>query len=82
MKRFPFCFSALAVLVLLATMAQADSITHGTTTINMDFVTVGNPGNAGEWSGESYGGYGPDAICGTVDYTYNTGHLRTSQQCQ
>jgi len=39
----------------------------------IDTVTVGNPGNAGEWSGESYGGYGPDRICGAVDYTYNIG---------
>ena len=25
------------------------------------------------WSGQSYGGYGPDRICGAVDYTYNIG---------
>jgi formylglycine-generating enzyme len=37
------------------------------------WATVGNPGNAGEWSGQSYGGYGPDRICGAVDYTYNIG---------
>ena len=27
----------------------------------------------GELSGASYGGYGPDRICGAVDYTYNIG---------
>ena len=37
------------------------------------WVTVDNPGNTGEWSGESYGGYGPDGIVGAVDYTYNIG---------
>ena len=42
-------------------------------TFFVETVTVGNPGNAGEWSGESYGGYGPDRICGAVDYTYNIG---------
>jgi len=38
--------------------------------VNMEFVTVGNPQNEGEWSGESYGGFGPDRICGAVDYVY------------
>jgi formylglycine-generating enzyme required for sulfatase activity len=41
--------------------------------VNIETVPVGNPGNAGEWSGESYGGYGPDRICGAVGYTYNIG---------
>jgi len=37
-------------------------------------VTVGDPGNTGENSGESEpGGYGPDRICGAVDYEYNIG---------
>jgi formylglycine-generating enzyme required for sulfatase activity len=39
----------------------------------IETVPVGNPGNAGEWSGESYGGYGPDRICGAVAYSYNIG---------
>jgi formylglycine-generating enzyme required for sulfatase activity len=41
--------------------------------VNIETVPVSNPGNAGEWSGESYGGYGPDRICGAVNYTYNIG---------
>ena len=41
--------------------------------VNIETVPVGNPGNAGEWSGESYGGYGTDRICGAVDYEYNIG---------
>jgi len=41
--------------------------------IPIETVSVGNPGNAGEWSGESYGGYGPDRICGAVAYEYNIG---------
>ncbi len=40
----------------------------------IETVTVGDPGNAGENSGESEpGGSGPDRICGAVDYTYNIG---------
>jgi len=41
--------------------------------ITIETVPVGNPGNAGEWSGESYGGQGVDRICGAVDYVYNIG---------
>ena len=41
------CVSVMATLVLaFGTAAQAEVITHGGTTINMDFVTVGNAGNA------------------------------------
>ena len=40
----------------------------------IETVTVGDPGNAGENSGESEpDGFGPDRICGAVDYTYNIG---------
>jgi sulfatase modifying factor 1 len=39
----------------------------------IETVTIGNPGNPGEWSGAGYGGYGPDRICGAVDYVYNIG---------
>jgi len=39
----------------------------------IDTVTVGNPGNDGEWSGEGYGGSGQDRICGAVGYEYNIG---------
>ena len=42
-------------------------------TVIIDTVPVGNPGNAGELSGVDAGGYGPDRICGAVDYTYNIG---------
>ncbi|MGB2985977.1 MAG: SUMF1/EgtB/PvdO family nonheme iron enzyme, partial [Phycisphaerae bacterium] len=39
----------------------------------IETVPVGNPGNAGELSGEGAGGYGPDRICGAVDYVFNIG---------
>jgi formylglycine-generating enzyme required for sulfatase activity len=57
----------MAILGVLALGAGARA------EIVMETVTVGNPGNPGEWSGESYGGSGPDAIVGGVDYTYNIG---------
>ena len=40
---------------------------------SIETVTIGNPGNSGELSGEGAGGYGPDRICGAVDYVYNIG---------
>ena len=64
-RRF-VALAAWAVAGLALTgVAQADVV--------METAFVGNPGNAGEWSGESYGGYGPDRICGAVDYAYNIG---------
>jgi len=57
--------SVCAVVVGLVT-AQAMAV-------EIETVPVGNAGNTGEWSGESYGGYGPDCICGSVDYSYNIG---------
>ncbi len=53
-----------AAMVLAAVTAQA---------INIDLVPVGDINNTGEGSGESYGGYGPDRVCGAVGYTYNIG---------
>ena len=41
--------------------------------IQMVVVTVGNPGNTGELSGEGAGGWGPDRVCGSVEYTYDIG---------
>ncbi|MCK4660828.1 MAG: SUMF1/EgtB/PvdO family nonheme iron enzyme [Phycisphaerae bacterium] len=55
----------LVVVVCLCAGAQAKVV--------IPTVTVGNPGNAGEWSGESYGGHGPNRICGAVDDVYDIG---------
>lgn len=55
----------LVAAVCLCTSAQAEVV--------IPTVTVGNLGNAGEWSGESYSGHGPDRFCGTVDNEYNIG---------
>ena len=64
MKKMFLLVAALALLSL-GTAAQAN--------IAIDTVAVGNPGNTGELSGAGAGGYGPDRICGAVDYTYNIG---------
>jgi sulfatase modifying factor 1 len=56
--------AALAALMLLLSTAQA---------VTIDVVPVGNPGNAGELCGAGAGGFGPDCICGAVDYVYNIG---------
>ena len=56
----------LLPIVLCASSVQAEVV--------IETVTVGNPGNIGENSGESEpGGYGPDRICGAVDYVYSIG---------
>lgn len=39
----------------------------------IDTIPVGNPGNAGELSGQGAGGWGPDRICGAVNYMYHIG---------
>jgi formylglycine-generating enzyme required for sulfatase activity len=47
--------------------------------VHMLTVTVGNPGNAGENSGESEpGGYGRDRICGGVAYVYSIGKFEVT----
>ena len=39
---------------------------------------MGNPGNVGEWSGISYGGEGPNGICGAVAYTFKIGKFEVT----
>ena len=54
-----------AVVLACVSGVQADVV--------MDWVTVGDPGNAGQISGFQApgGGNGPQGIVGDVDYTYN-----------
>jgi formylglycine-generating enzyme len=42
------------------------------------WATVGNAGNTGELSGSGAGGYGPDRICGSVNYAYNIGKFEVT----
>jgi len=58
-------FLSLAVVVLLAVPPR-----DGQAEVVIETVYVGNPGNPGELSGAGAGGYGSDAIVGSVDYPY------------
>jgi sulfatase modifying factor 1 len=64
MKRIWILISVVALVWILAFTARA---------VTIDLVPVGNPGNAGELSGEGAGGIGPSRVCGGVDYTYSIG---------
>lgn len=64
--------AALALLCLGVT-AQADVFDLGFGLTNLETVTVGDPGNAGELSGGGAGGYGADRVCGLVSYAYSIG---------
>ena len=68
--------TALAVfqaVLALASGASADVFNMGPGLTSLETVPVGNPGNTGEPSGVGAGGYGPNRICGAVDYEYNIG---------
>ena len=67
----------MVVVLILGGTASAsvvDSITHGSTTINMDFVTVGDPGNTGHRINPYDGGR-----YGAVGYTYRIGKYEVSE---
>jgi len=76
-QKFPFRFAAALVAVaLLATTAwAADTISWGGTTVNMDFVTVGNAGNAGD---TVTGGRDGLTGYGSVGYDYRMGKYEVS----
>ena len=68
---------AATVLVVSVGLAQAgiradlsgDAVVDFATTMDMPFMTVGNPGNADDTHGDGYGG---------VDYTYNIGKFEVT----
>lgn len=62
-----------ARVLLVSAVLVAACVAGAEASVVIDTVPVGNPGNPGEPSGESYGGLGPDRICGTVDYKYKIG---------
>ena len=78
-----FLSAILFASVLSTSIASADVFNMGPGLTSLEMVTVGNPGNTGEWSGTSYGGYGEDRICGEVDYTYSIGkyEVTAAQYC-
>jgi hypothetical protein len=68
--------AGLAAILLIVVTSRAE--------VTIETVSVGNTGNTGEWSGESYGGYGPDRICGPVGYRYNIAkyEVTAAQYCE
>jgi formylglycine-generating enzyme len=71
MKRL-FAVAAALALLGLSIAAQANVFNLGAGFTNLETVRVGDPGNAGELSGDGYS-YGPYRICGSVGYSYNIG---------
>ena len=69
--------STLPVLTLAATIGLV-SVSWAQAEVVIESVVVGNPGNAGEWSGEGAGGTGPDRVCGAVDYIYEIGRFEVT----
>ncbi len=69
-KRYCMNVTAVLAVVIPAAIASAElvTITHGPTSVNIDFVTVGNPGNAADTDvNTNRNGYG------AVDYVYKLG---------
>jgi sulfatase modifying factor 1 len=86
MKSNRSCAVGIAIVLITAATSVAgtradlsgDAVIDFQTAMDMPFVNVGNPGNAGEWAGESYGGYGPDRVCGAVGYAFNIGKFEVT----
>ena len=68
MERFSGLVAIATVVFVSGVQAQ----------VVIDTVTIANPGNGGELSGEGAGGGGPDRICGAVDYVYNIGKFEVT----
>lgn len=69
----------------VAVMVLACAVGAGATAdVIIETVTVGNPGNPGELSGQGAGGQGFDRVCGTVSYVYELGthEITTKQYCE
>lgn len=60
-------------VTIVAVAGMVWACASGVSAVDMALVSVGNPGNTGELSGAGAGGYGPDRVCGAVDYTYSIG---------
>ena len=77
--------SAAIALLYVGSQGHADVFNLGPGLMNLETVTVGDPGNAGELSGAGAGGYPaqPDRICGAVGYSYRIGkyEVTAAQYC-
>jgi formylglycine-generating enzyme len=64
---------ALLLVCTLSTVARGDTFGSGVNTFNIEFVTIGNPGNAADTTGS------PNPA-GSVPYTYRMGKFEISEQ--
>jgi sulfatase modifying factor 1 len=68
----------LLASVMLVSGAHTDSVIHGSTTINMDFVNIGHTGNAAQSdANRMHAESGGDGF-GAVDYTYRVGKFEVT----
>jgi len=67
-----FLTATLALAICFTSAAQADPFGSGANTFDIDFVTIGNPGNADDTTGS------PNPA-GKVDYTYRIGQFEISE---
>ncbi len=70
--------TCLAVQAGIRADLSGDAVVDFQTTMDMPFMSVGNPGNTGELSGAGAGGFGPDRICGAVDYEFRMGKFEVT----
>lgn len=63
--------------MLIAVRGQADSVTHGGTTINMDFVNIGYAGNVADTADGDKNAVGVQRY-GSVDYNYRIGRFEVT----
>jgi formylglycine-generating enzyme required for sulfatase activity len=70
--------STKSVLNVIAPVWILACTATGEAQVIIETVSVGNPGNPGELSGEGVGGEGPDRICGRVDYVYRIGKFEVT----
>src|SRR5262249_35394012 len=72
-SRAPLALCAAAFLLGVASTTRADTFGSGSNTFNIDFVTIGNPGNAADTTGDP-------KPAGKVDYVYRIGTYEISEQ--
>ena len=61
------------VVIVLTVLTILGVAYRATADVNMRWVRVGDPHNAGELSGAGVGGFGPDRVTGAVTYVYYIG---------
>jgi len=71
MKRAIWTIGLIVLVLVLTTGIKADVFNMGGGQTSLETVPVSSASDAGEWSGDGFGGYGPVRLCGSVGYDYN-----------